>query len=174
MSPPASIIPGDFLTGPGPQLVKQLIHFEDTRLSQHKDLYAVILDNVFTPSECATLVKLAEARTNGTWEQALVNVGCGQQRQILDVRDCGRIIWDDRDVVARIWERIKGAVPEIEILENKPKVTGYGPAKRKETWKMLRLNERMRFLKYGKDQYFRRRPKLSIFDCGSDRRSFTH
>ena len=93
----------------------------------------------------------------------MVNVGGGRQKLIADVRDCGRIIWDDRDIVARIWNRVKSAVPKIEILENQPKITGYGPTKRKETWKMLRLNERMRFLKYGKGQYFRRKQGLSIF-----------
>ncbi len=86
----------------------------------------------------------------------MVNVGGGLQRLISDVRDCGRIIWDDHTVVEKIWSRIKDSVPEIEFLENVARVTGNGPVKRGEKYQMSRLNERMRFLKYGPGQYFRR------------------
>lgn len=74
-----------------------------------------------------------------------------------DSRDCGRIIWDDKDVVERIWSRVKGSVPEIEHLKGKARVTGNAAVMRGETWKMTRLNERMRFLKYSEGQYFRRK-----------------
>ena len=45
------------------------------------------------------------------------------------------------------------------MLKYMPHVTGFGPAKRNETLRMTRLNERMRFLKYTNGQYFRRRWK---------------
>ncbi len=64
---------------------------------------------------------------------------------------------DDKDVVARIWARVKDHVPEVDLLKNMPQVTGSGPTKRKEVLHMTRLNERMRFLKYTSGQYFRRR-----------------
>jgi hypothetical protein len=35
-------------------------------------------------------------------------------------------------------------------------VTGNGPAKRGETWKVTRLNERGRYLKYTGGEYFKR------------------
>ena len=88
-------------------------------------------------------------------------MGGGAQALITDARDCGRIIWDDIDIVERIWSRVKASVPEIEYLKNMAGVTGYGPVKRKETWKMTRLNERMRFLKYGEGQYFKRKRPCS-------------
>lgn len=72
-----------------------------------------------------------------------------------DVRDCSRIIWDDHDIVAKIWSRVKDLVPEIMVVKKKPLITGWGPVKRNETLSMTRLNERMRFLKYGPEQYFR-------------------
>ena len=153
-----SKIPHDFLLGPGcPKVVKTTVDFRETDLPEYRGRYAVILDDVFTKDECDTLVRLAESQSNGVWEQALINIGGGEQALMIDSRDCGRIIWDDTDIVDRIWARIQGSVPEIEQLKDMAGVTGYGPVKRGETWKMTRLNERMRFLKYGKGQYFRRR-----------------
>ena len=73
-----------------------------------------------------------------------------------DSPDSRRIIWDDRDIVERIWNRVKDEVPELKTLVGVPKITGNGPAKRKEVWCFERLNERMRFLRYGEGQYFRR------------------
>lgn len=149
-------LPPDFLSGPAPNLQKNDINWKKTDLPEYDGLYATVLDGVFTKEECDLLVQAAEATTNGKWEQAMVNVGNGKQRLITDSRDCGRIIWDDRDIVAKIWARCKDSFGEIESLFNMPKVTGWGPAKWEETWQLTRPNERMRFLKYGKGQYFRR------------------
>ena len=74
---------------------------------------------------------------------------------IEDTRKCGRIIWDDRDVVGKIWARVADSVQDIHQLSNWPDVTGAGPAKREETWTATRLNERMRFLKYVGGEYFK-------------------
>ena len=151
-------LPHDFLLGPGrPKVLKAVVDFTRTDLPEYRGRYAAILDDVFTKDECDTIVRAAEAQSNGVWEQAMINVGGGRQALMTDSRDCGRIIWDDPDIVDRIWARIKGSVPEIEFLKDMSSVTGYGPVKRGETWKMTRLNERMRFLKYGQGQYFRRK-----------------
>lgn len=48
---------------------------------------------------------------------------------------------------------LRGVVPEIGSLKDMPKV---GPSCGDETWTLTRLNERMRFLRYGKGQYFKR------------------
>ena len=86
----------------------------------------------------------------------MIDAGGGRQELATDSRDCGRIIWDDREIAKRIWNRVKDVVPEIHSLSNAPKITGNWAAMRKETWRAERLNERMRFLKYGEGQYFRR------------------
>ena len=149
-------LPEDFLQGLGPKIEKQNINFKEACLPEYDGLYAVILDNVLSKGECDTLVRATEARTNGLWEQAMVNIGNGEQELDTWTRNCGRIIWDDGELAAKIWSRVKDAVPEIQYLRGKPEVTGKGPAKRKETMQMTRLNERIRFLKYGEGQYFRR------------------
>lgn len=151
------MLPSDFLSGPGPEIKIERVDFTQTNLPEYAKLYAVVLDNVFTAAECAQLVAAAETRTGGVWEQAMVNVGNGRQALHLDSRNCGRIIWDDKTMVEKIWNRVKSSVPEIKFLKDAPLMMGNGPVKRKETWQMTRLNERMRFLKYGKMQYFQRR-----------------
>ena len=154
---PTFTVPHDFLLGPGrPKIKKAIVDFDRTELPEYKGRYATILDNVFTQDECDTLVRAAEAQSNGVWEPAMINIGDGEQAVMTDTRDCGRIIWDDVDLVERIWSRIEDSVPEIESLKNMPRVTGNWPVMRGETWKTTRLNERMKFLKYGKGQYFHR------------------
>jgi hypothetical protein len=147
----------DFLSAPAPDLIVHRIDFSKTIIPEYADLYAIIIDNALSHEECMALVRAAEAHANGKWEQAMVNVGGGRQRLISDVRDCGRIIWDNSTIVDKIWSRVKSSVPEIECLEKKARITGNGPAMRAERYQMSRLNERMRFLKYGPGQYFRRK-----------------
>ena len=146
----------DFLMSPSPDITIERIDFANSAVPEYAGMYAVILDNVLSPAECKTLLHLAEAQTSGKWERAMVNIGGGKQKMYTDVRNCGRIIWDSTDMVSRIWKRVENHVPEIERLQNMPKITGLGPTKRGETWKVTRLNERMRFLKYEGGEYFRR------------------
>ena len=154
----SSALPTDFLSGPPPNLLHvKHINFAETRLEEYDGLYAVVIDNALSADECATLVHAAEARTNGTWEPAMVNRGDGTQQLATCVRNCGRTLWDDSSVVEKIWSRVKGAVPELEILKEWPEVTGPASVLKKEKWKVVGLNERMRFLKYGAGHYFRRK-----------------
>jgi hypothetical protein len=148
-------LPAGFLNGPAPNLTKSVIDFQKEGFPEYEKCWAVVLDGVLSETECKQLVAAAEATTNGVWERALVNIGGGLQAMYEDTRKCGRIIWDDREMVAKIWARIEAAVPDIHRLENWANVTGNGPAKRKETWTMTRLNERMRFLKYVGGEYFK-------------------
>lgn len=157
---PATIdLTPDFLSQPA-RITKQPVDWKKTDLPEYDGLYATVLDNCFTAAECKTLVSMAETSSDGVWHEAMINVGGGRQEFNPYARDCGRIILDDRRIVQKIWERVKDEVPEIMHLINIPRVTGNGPAKRKEVWKLSRLNERMRFLKYGEGQYFKRKSSL--------------
>jgi hypothetical protein len=142
------------LTGPAPpDASKQIIDFSKTPLPMYSNSYAVILDNILTSSECTDLLAAASAQANHQWERAMINVGGGRQALYSDVRNCGRIIWDDREIAARIWARCEPHVQEIVRLENCMRICGF--AGRDVTWKMTRLNERMRFLKYVGGEYFK-------------------
>jgi hypothetical protein len=149
-------LPPGFLSGPAPNLTRSSINFTQSGLPDFDGAWAVILDGVMTAEECSQLVAAAEATTNGKWERALVNIGGGMQAMYEDTRKCGRIIWDERALMEKLWNRISESVPEIHRLENWVDVTGPGPAKRKEVWKATRLNERARFLKYVGGEYFKR------------------
>jgi hypothetical protein len=148
-------LPKGFLEGPAPNLTKSKIDFTKGGIPAYEGKWAVVLDGVMTKEECKQLVAAAEATTGGKWERAMVNIGGGNQAMLEDTRKCGRIIWDSRDLMEKLWNRVKDAVPEIHSLENWPEVTGPGPAKRKEVWKVTRLNDRARFLKYVGGEYFK-------------------
>lgn len=167
----------DLLAGPPPRITRTDIDFAQTELSGYAGLYAVLLDNVLTPAECAALIGAAEATTNGVWEKALINVGNGKQRAAPEARNSDRIIWDDADMVERLWRRVEPWVPELKVLG--PGCPAIRPAKPgKEQWwratryfhslrdegvlttMAIRLNERMRILRYGPGEYFRRKQSL--------------
>lgn len=163
---------------PPPNMIATRLDFFSTPLPEYAGLYAAVIDSALTAAECAALVSLAESTTDppATWEQALVNVGGGRQTLLTDVRRCGRIIWDSRAVAAALWARVEGLVGAgvaqartaldapggdagglgIARVRGEPRVTGRGPVERGETWRMTRLNERLRFLRYEEGDYFRR------------------
>lgn len=149
-------LPDDFLSHPLSGITKQIINFKASELPEYEDCYACVLDNVLTANECAKLIKSAEAQTNGKWAQAMINVGYGRQKLDTETRSCGRIIWDDRELVSKMWARFQDQVPEILELKDQPGITGGGPLKKGWVYKMTRLNERMRFLSYVEGNYFRR------------------
>ncbi|CAI6339484.1 unnamed protein product [Periconia digitata] len=148
-------LPQGFLDGPAPNLTITKVDFEEDGLIEYNKDYAIVLDGVLSQEECDALLSVAESTTNGTWERAMVNIGGGMQALYEDTRKCGRIIYDSEELAEKLWARMAAAVPEIHRLHDWERVTGLGPWKRKETWKLTRLNERMRFLKYVGGEYFR-------------------
>lgn len=155
----APLLPADFLASPASNITVSRVDFTSAGLKEYEGLYAVILDNVLSPEECETLVLAAEMSSQHPegWERAMINIGGGRQILISEERNCGRIIWDSQEVVAKIWNRIAhiAEVREIVRLEDVPRIFGNGPKKRREVWKFSRPNERMRFLRYVSGEYFR-------------------
>ncbi|EAT78503.2 hypothetical protein SNOG_14266 [Parastagonospora nodorum SN15] len=148
-------LPEGFLEGPARNLQRSQIDFAKEGLHEYDGQWAVILDGVLSEEECEQLVAAAEATTHGEWARALINIGGGMQAMYEDTRKCGRIIWDTKEIMAKLWARIEGSVPEIHSLYKQADITGNGPAKRNEVWKVTRLNERARFLKYVGGEYFK-------------------
>ncbi|CAF1012035.1 unnamed protein product [Rotaria sordida] len=95
---------------------------------------AFILLNVLTQEECSDWIKLTEERG---YIPALVNIGV---REVLmtDVRNHDRCIIDDVDMANILFERIKSYLPEIF-----------------KNYKLVGLNERLRFLRYDPGQQFK-------------------
>jgi hypothetical protein len=175
-------IPSDFLSCSKANLTPLTytkIDFSTTPLPVYQDHYAVVLDNVLSPSECQQLIHLAEQSTGAHssdadsmdydgWQPALVNAGAGYEIAATEYRNSDRIIWDEKEVVRRIWERCllaPGLREDLEVIEGKGKETILG--KRAvglgHCWRATRLNERMRFLRYGKGQFFKGMGHFSVF-----------
>ena len=157
MDPTPNISP-NFLSSPSPNITKQAIDFAAADLPEYSNYYACILDNVLSASECSTLIHAVEAQTNGEWHQATINSGFNGQEVDPEARVCGRIIWPNEDLAAKIWERCKGHVPEIcEVnAEKVPHITGGSLLMKGWRFKAVGLNEGMRFLRYFDGNYFRR------------------
>ena len=120
--------------------------------------FALLIENALTADECAQLIGYAEQR--GSWERALVNVGFGEQRLMADVRNCGRIIADDAGVAAQLHARIAPFLAAAGVgAVSRTQWPGLATSRLAagERWRMARLNERLRFLKYGPGEYFKRK-----------------
>jgi 2OG-Fe(II) oxygenase superfamily len=132
------------------------VNFTTVGLPIYDGSFALLIHDLLSPDESALLLAAAEAAANNIWTGAMVNIRGGRQRLMTDVRLCDRILWDEPTLTETLFARIKPHLPEnILALQNNARITGYGPLKRKETWKASRLNERLRFLKYTSGMYFR-------------------
>ncbi|KAK8073543.1 oxidoreductase domain-containing protein [Apiospora phragmitis] len=162
-------IPDDFLRDErhtGDSISYKVINFKETDLPQYEPCYAAVLDNVLTPAECDTLLRLAESSVRdedmgedgSPWRPALVNAGGGREVLETSYRNSDRIIWDCQDVVDRLWARI-AQVPGV--MDKLGSVTGEEllgvtakPDKPSTWWDFHGVNRRMRYLKYGGGQFF--------------------
>ena len=161
----------DFLQAPPPPnaTIKKLDFTKTTPpIPAYKNHFAAIIDNALTPAECNQLLHLAEQSIapqnksdpdpgNTPWDRALLNVGNGKQVKATGFRNCGRIIYDSPDIADRLLNRLLPFLRECDIVQisGQPLVTGAGPATRGETFKLTRLNEKLRFLKDTGGEYFR-------------------
>ncbi|TGJ81492.1 hypothetical protein E0Z10_g7278 [Xylaria hypoxylon] len=157
-------IPDDFLRSDPADvqpITHDLIDFKTSALPEYEGCYAVVLDNVLSPSECTQLLQLAESsvmdedKNDGSpWRPALVNVGDGLEVEVPHYRKSDRIIWDNQEIVDRLWTRM-AAVPEIqEKLSTLPGIS-VDTVVQSVKHEFYRVNKRLRFLKYTAGQFFK-------------------
>ncbi|XP_005110744.1 probable prolyl 4-hydroxylase 3 [Aplysia californica] len=108
---------------------------EDVKLPCKQDKLAFVLYNVLTPQECKELIDKTEKKG---YELALVNTGFGRQKAMTDIRNSSRCIIDSEEYATELWRRIKDFVPPVF-----------------KGRKVLGLNERLRYLRYDKGEYFK-------------------
>lgn len=171
-------VPADFLSPLPIVPTAKKIDFANSALPEYKDEYAVILDNVLSASECAQFIRLAEMSQgahseskesikNNGWQEAMVNVGGGYEVIIPDYRNSDRIIWDNHEIMNRLWKRILQADEVknyLQRLEGDKYESVLGRGGDSGAWVPTQqgINERMRFLKYGAGQFFRRKYLVHI------------
>ena len=153
-------LPHNFLAIANPCVSKHVIDFEKVGLPEYEGYYACILDNVFTAEECAIMIQAVQAQTNGEWQQATINSGFTGQEVDSETRLCGRIIWDNADLAAKIWARCQEHVPEIHQVKDAPHITGAGLLMKGWRFGLVGLNSSMRFLRYFDGNYFRRESRI--------------
>lgn len=116
--------------------------------------FAMVVDNVLSPSECATLLSLAEASAGGRWGPATVSVGPGVEVLRRSYRDSGRILFQSGELAGRIWARCVRTEGLLEGLPTQRELGG--------EYEVAGLSEKMRFLRYESGQFFRRRSPFSL------------
>ncbi|KAI1213555.1 uncharacterized protein F4807DRAFT_456901 [Annulohypoxylon truncatum] len=145
------------LSGPVPVSAAACrINFNKTDVKEHYGYFAMIIDDILTQRECADLIKLISPPDNAEWPPAVVTAYDGSQILDTESRFCGRIFYTSKALADSLLERVLRLLPpEIITLKDTPDITGQYPVIRKETWRICRLNNKLRFLKYGPRQYFK-------------------
>ncbi|KAJ7151218.1 hypothetical protein C8R46DRAFT_495306 [Mycena filopes] len=153
----------------GPHYVSPgLVDFNAAGLPEYNGCYAVVLDSIFSEPELSAF--LAEAEASSPWEVAQVNMGPNSAYTDPTYRNGQRIIYDSFDLSAKIFEKVRPLLKDIEEFEESTYLKGGVKAVQK--WRMVRLNERLRFLRYPRGGFFRRHCDGAYFDDKTRQRTF--
>ena len=139
----------------------------------------IVIDNLLTPDDVEKLY--TSAVSSAEWKAAQVNVGGGREVLATDYRNSDRIILDSHDIAGWLFEKIQPHLPPHVIsIPNAPhhariRSPAYKEAKemsneavegvevegtkakskvKAPVAKCIRLNERLRFLRYQKGMFF--------------------
>ncbi|KAJ6622661.1 hypothetical protein B0H10DRAFT_2187534 [Mycena sp. CBHHK59/15] len=133
-----------------------LIDFASTALTQYSDFYATVIDDFMTPAECEALRDLASS--SGEWKPAGLSAEGEGQTVHSKFRNSDRALVFDADTADMIYTRLRPLVPEIHLISPDRKwgsITGKPGKSRRPTWKMVRVNPRLSFLRYGPGHFFK-------------------
>lgn len=120
------------------------------------DRWAIMIEDLLTPKECERLRSLVEPTDGEAWPAATVTAYDGSQLQLEESRRCGRIFFTSPEIADALLLRMIPFLPaEIVTLFNAPDITGQYPVIRNETWRISKLREELRFLRYEAGDYFR-------------------
>lgn len=115
-----------------------------------KTSFAIVVHDLLTRQECSSLIRRAQ---DEGFDDALIHGPDGKEVLNQSVRKCGRCMIDDDELSDTIYKRICAAL-EGTMHEKKIKKKTIKSSDGELTVTSVGLNERMRFLKYEKGQYF--------------------
>jgi hypothetical protein len=128
------------------------------------------LDNVLTKKECSEWIQRAEVQG---YEAAEINTGGNQSYYDPNYRNSDRCIIDDEARAAKLFKRMQPYLPQVS---ERPQMQPYlpqvserpqrRPGKDMSSSPLAGLNERLRFLKYGKGGFFK--PHFDGIYCRPD------
>jgi len=120
-------------------LTPRCVDFSKTPLNVYTDLYAKVVDDVFTPSECASLISLASSSEG--WKPAALHYGLEPSQQYLNssVRHNERILRFDSDTADKIYARVLPLVQDMADIRPGGKWDGITMSARqgKGSWKLV-------------------------------------
>lgn len=101
--------------------------------------------------------KQLEDLSSDDWAVAELDAGGGQSYVDTTYRKSGRIMVDDNTTVAWILEKLNPYLDEIRVLRPDGRLSDSKTSRSDtgEVVKLVRLNERLRFLRYGPGSYFK-------------------
>lgn len=122
------------------EVIAPIFDFSKTPIADdYKGFYVKVLDNVFTPEECAELIALAESKQE--WKQAAVHYGLLPDQNYVDVdyRNSLRILHFDHQAAERIYQRLLPYVQELVRIQPGSEWEGVMGAKGsiKGTWDLV-------------------------------------
>ncbi|TEB25746.1 hypothetical protein FA13DRAFT_1765755 [Coprinellus micaceus] len=127
---------------------------------EYEGSYVKVIDDVFTAEECASLIALAES--DAEWKQAAVHYGLEAHQQYVNTeyRNSERILRFDHEAAELIYQRLLPHVQElVELKPEDPWRYVVSPAQsnraQEGVWRLVGLNERLSYLRYGAGNYFR-------------------
>ncbi|KAF8880309.1 hypothetical protein BD779DRAFT_1549543 [Infundibulicybe gibba] len=137
--------------------IPPIFDFSTTPLAKdYAGCYIKVIDDVFTPQECADLIALAES--DSKWKPAAVHHGLvSEQKYInLEYRNSERILRFDHEAAEKMFQRLLPLVPElVQVKPHDTWETMFGaPGEVTGTWRLHGLYERLSFLRYGSGGYF--------------------
>ncbi|CAE6444371.1 unnamed protein product [Rhizoctonia solani] len=135
-------------------VVAHRLDFVKLGLPEYEHKFAMVIDNLFTPEDCARYI--AKVESEKEWEQAAVNLGPNAQIVDTSYRNSSRILYDTEELAGEIFEKLKPYLKDIEYMGDSPLHRDYRKQHENPPAQWVTLNERLRFLKYGPGQFFRR------------------
>ncbi|KAJ7848625.1 hypothetical protein B0H14DRAFT_2767496 [Mycena olivaceomarginata] len=144
------------LTAPGksvdrapPTVPAGLVDFPALGLPEYDGCYAIVMDDLYPRPTLSAFLSAAERQP---WKFAQINAGT-EVFTAPDYRNGERIIHDSFPISEEIFAELRPHLGAIEEIEERTYIRDVGPATQK--WRMVRLNERLRFLRYPKGGFFR-------------------
>ncbi|KAJ7637305.1 hypothetical protein DFH06DRAFT_653793 [Mycena polygramma] len=143
------------------------IDFRAAGIPEYSNGYAIVVDDLYTRPMLTSLLGTAEQSV--PWQFAQINAGT-EVFTAPDFRNGERIIYDSFPLSEQVFEKLRPHLSGIEEIEEDVYVPGMGAAVQK--WRMVRLNERLRFLKYAKGGFFKPHPDGTYYNEETKQRTF--
>ncbi|KAJ7603569.1 hypothetical protein FB45DRAFT_960171 [Roridomyces roridus] len=158
--------------GYGPKYVGPgRIDFAAAGLPEYTNCYATVLDSLFSKQELSAILAAGEASSPSGWQIAQLNNDAGSAYAVTDTshRKGQRIMYDSVDLSEHIFERIRPHLGDIEEVEE---AVYFEDQKAVQKWRMVRMNERLRFLRYPKGGFFKKHIDTCSKDASTGQKTF--